>query len=105
MLLLAFGVAIFDLHTRLARLESHASPLLLAALGAAVGCCIVMMIIHPSITRENNTDSVYRDRVDARKSCLFFGTSSFETVGHWSICDELIINFFSPWMGRLPRGI
>ena len=36
MIPLAFGVAIFDLHTRLARLETSAPvPLLLAALGAA----------------------------------------------------------------------
>jgi len=33
----AFGVAIFDLHTRLTCLETSAASLLLAALGAAVG--------------------------------------------------------------------
>jgi len=38
MIPLAFGIAIFDTHTRLARLETSAPvPLLLAALGAAAG--------------------------------------------------------------------
>ena len=36
MILLAFGVAIFDLHTRLTRLETSAASLL-AAFSAAVG--------------------------------------------------------------------
>ena len=39
MILLAFGVAVFDLHTRLAHLETDDTPLLLAALGTAVVCC------------------------------------------------------------------
>ncbi len=39
MIPLAFGVAIFDEPARLARLEADGTPLLLAALGAAGGCC------------------------------------------------------------------
>jgi hypothetical protein len=38
MIFLALGVAILGLHTRLARLETNA-PVLLAALGTAVGRC------------------------------------------------------------------
>jgi hypothetical protein len=36
MLPLTYGIAILDEHTRLACLETHVTPLLLAALGTAV---------------------------------------------------------------------
>ena len=47
MIPLAIGVAILDEHTRLTRLETDGTPLL-AALGAAVDCCIVTSI-HPRL--------------------------------------------------------
>jgi hypothetical protein len=45
MLLLAHGIAVLDLDTRLARLETDIAPLHIAALGAAVGRCIFVITI------------------------------------------------------------
>jgi hypothetical protein len=45
MILLALGIAVLDAHTRLAHLETDATPLLLAALGAAA-CRHYFMIAH-----------------------------------------------------------
>jgi hypothetical protein len=56
MLPLALGIAIPGEHTRLARLETDAP--FLAALGAAVSCCI-FPIIHPEEIRDSPHSRLY----------------------------------------------
>ena len=52
MILLALGIAIPDEHARLARLETSASPLDIAALGAAACPRIIRSIVVHALERE-----------------------------------------------------
>ena len=62
MLPLADGVTILDAHTRLARLETNATPsLLLAAVGAAAACC--HFTLPTQLRDENGREGTSEDKL------------------------------------------